>query len=69
MSNQSSLNDMSKMPRPTLNDFFLRNVPLGKALDAITRWDGLTELELKQLGFTSSTQEHLDQTQQLRRAG
>jgi hypothetical protein len=61
--------DMNKMPRPNLNDFFLRNVPLGKALDAIAKWEGLTEREREQLGFGTSTREHLEQTRELRRAG
>jgi hypothetical protein len=44
---------MDKKPRPTLNDFFERKVGLAKALDALTRWENLTDAELEELGFTS----------------
>lgn len=36
-----------------MNEFFVRGVPLAEALDALARWDTLTDAELEELGFTS----------------
>jgi hypothetical protein len=50
------VSDLRK-PKPKLSEFFIRGVPLEKAVDARERWETLTDAELAELGFTSSIPE------------
>ncbi len=44
--------------KPHTNDFFIRGVPLHIALDAIAKWETLTDKEKEVLGFSA---QHLQQ--------
>jgi hypothetical protein len=37
--------------KPTLIEFMIRNIPLAAALDALNRWEYLTEEDRRRLGF------------------
>jgi hypothetical protein len=39
------------IPKPDMNEFFIRNIPLREALDARARWKTLSAAELVELGF------------------
>jgi hypothetical protein len=43
--------------KPALGEFMIRNVPLAAALDALKRWDDLTDKERQRLGFAPATSE------------
>jgi hypothetical protein len=49
------MSDLRKL-KPRLSEFFVRGVPLAQALDMLERWDTVTDAELVEIGFTSSTQ-------------
>jgi hypothetical protein len=40
--------------KPHLNEFFVRGIPLDVSLDVLSRWDTVTDAELREIGFTSS---------------
>ncbi len=41
----------NNIPKPDMNEFFVRNIPLRDALDARARWETLSQDELIALGF------------------
>src|SRR4029077_5293904 len=43
--------------KPALSEFMIRNIPLSAALDALKRWDDLTDEELQRLGFAPAASE------------
>jgi hypothetical protein len=43
--------------KPHLNEFLIRGIPLQRALEILARWDHLTDTELVELGFISSSLE------------
>jgi hypothetical protein len=47
---------MNTRPKPRLNEFFIRGVPLATALDLLARWDTVMDSELVEAGFISSTE-------------
>jgi|GEM_PF-4086627 len=40
------------MKPPSMNEFFIRGIPLAVALDLLKRWDSLTSEELARWGFS-----------------
>lgn len=46
-----------RKPKPHLNEFFVRGIPLQVSLDILSRWETVTDAELREIGFTSSTPE------------
>jgi hypothetical protein len=44
---------MGDQEKPTMNDFFLRGIPIEVAREAIRTWDSLTEEDKAILDFTS----------------
>jgi hypothetical protein len=42
----------TRRPKPHLNEFFVRGIPLAKAIEVLARWEKLTDGELAQLGFS-----------------
>lgn len=42
------------LPKPHYNEFLIRGIPLRIALDALARWETLSENELEDLGFICS---------------
>lgn len=39
-------------PKPHLNEFLLRNIPLREALSILARWDALNDAEIAVLGLS-----------------
>jgi hypothetical protein len=47
---------MNTRPKPTLNEFFVRGIPLATAVDVLSRWDSVTDDELIEIGFMASSE-------------
>jgi hypothetical protein len=47
----------NKIPKPNMNEFFVRGVPLAEAVALRNRWHLLSPEELEALGFTDPSKD------------